>query len=141
MCCIIFSGQRYYIFLKRTRKNRRNLFFLRFSQSTVNCQLSYTSSASNRSSECEIRTANCQLPSLLCARGVVRAQKLLIIPFLFLKDNLNNLCRAPQKASFFGDPAAPTLRSRGELVKTTDNCQLLTVNCQLSITNRLSPLA
>ena len=33
--------------------------------STVNAQLSYTSSASDRSSICEIRTANCQLPTAL----------------------------------------------------------------------------
>ena len=33
--------------------------------STVNAQLSYTSSASDRSSVCEIRTANCQLPTAL----------------------------------------------------------------------------
>ena len=33
--------------------------------STVNCQLSYTSSASDRSSVCEIRTVNCQLPTAL----------------------------------------------------------------------------
>ena len=34
--------------------------------STVNAQLSYTSSASDRSSVCEIRTANCQLPTVNC---------------------------------------------------------------------------
>ena len=33
--------------------------------STVNAQLSYTSSASDRSSACEIRTVNCQLPTAL----------------------------------------------------------------------------
>ena len=33
--------------------------------STVNAQLSYTSSASDRSSVCEIRTVNCQLPTAL----------------------------------------------------------------------------
>ena len=33
--------------------------------STVNAQLSYTSSASDRSSICEIRTVNCQLPTAL----------------------------------------------------------------------------
>ena len=33
--------------------------------STVNAQLSYTSSASDRSSICEIRTASCQLPTAL----------------------------------------------------------------------------
>ena len=34
--------------------------------STVNAQLSYTSSASDRSSVCEIRTVNCQLPTVNC---------------------------------------------------------------------------
>ncbi len=34
--------------------------------STVNAQLSYTSSASDRSSICEIRTANCQLSTVNC---------------------------------------------------------------------------
>ncbi len=34
--------------------------------STVNAQLSYTSSASDRSSICEIRTVNCQLPTVNC---------------------------------------------------------------------------
>ena len=34
--------------------------------STVNYQLSYTSSASDRSSVCEIRTANCQLSTVNC---------------------------------------------------------------------------
>ena len=34
--------------------------------STVNAQLSYTSSASDRSSVCEIRTANCQLSTVNC---------------------------------------------------------------------------
>ena len=32
----------------------------------VNCQLSYTSSASDRSSECEIRIVNCQLLTVNC---------------------------------------------------------------------------
>ena len=42
--------------------------------STVNAQLSYTSSASDRSSVCEIRTANSQLPTVNCQLSTVNCQ-------------------------------------------------------------------
>ena len=42
--------------------------------STVNAQLSYTSSASDRSSVCEIRTVNCQLPTVNCQLSTVNCQ-------------------------------------------------------------------
>ena len=42
--------------------------------STVNAQLSYTSSASDRSSVCEIRTVNCQLSTVNCQLSTVNCQ-------------------------------------------------------------------
>ena len=42
--------------------------------STVNAQLSYTSSASDRSSVCEIRTANCQLSTVNCQLSTANCQ-------------------------------------------------------------------
>ena len=40
----------------------------------ITCQLSYTSSASDRSSECEIRTVNCHLSTINCQLSIVNCQ-------------------------------------------------------------------
>ena len=75
--------------------------------SPVNCQLSYTSSASDRSSECEIRTVNCHLSPVNCQLSPINCQLSTVNCHL----------------------------STVNCQLSTVNCHLSTVNCQLLIVN------